>query len=100
MNKIYLTLLLLACAAGVFPQNNLPMNYEDEWIKVVEFEKKSLPRSASEVVDNILRKAIAEKNSPQVIKALIHQGKYVLATDAENDTIVFVKLNEMLSRST
>jgi len=52
MNKIYLTLLLLACAAGVFPQNNLPMNkdhYEDEWIKVVEFEKKSLPRSASKL---------------------------------------------------
>ena len=44
MNKIYLTLLLLACAAGVFPQNNLPMrHYEDEWIKVVEFEKNRYP---------------------------------------------------------
>ncbi|MCW1735431.1 alpha-2-macroglobulin family protein [Anaerorudis cellulosivorans] len=103
MNKIYLTLLLLAYAAGVFSQNNLSMNkdrYEDEWIKVVEFEQKSLPRSASKVVDNILRKAIAEKNSPQVIKALIHKGKYELTIDAENDTIVFVKLNEMLLRST
>jgi hypothetical protein len=103
MNKIYLIMLLLACAAGVFSQNNRPMNkdyYADEWMKVAELEQKSLPQSASEVVDNILRKAIAEKNSPQVIKALIHQGKYALATDTENDTLVFVNLHEMLLRST
>ena len=103
MNKIYLIMLLLACAAGVFSQNNRPMNkdyYADEWMKVAELEQKSLPQSASEVVNNILRKAIAEKNSPQVIKALIHQGKYALATDTENDTLVFVNLNEMLLRST
>jgi len=102
MNKIYFTLLLLTYAAGVFSQDNRPMNrdyYADEWIKVAEFEQKSLPQSASEAVDNILRKAIAEKNSPQVIKALIHQGKYALAADSENDTIVFVNLTTMLLES-
>lgn len=102
MNKIYLTLLLLAFASGVFSQNNRPMNkdpYANEWAKVAEFEQKSLPQSASEAVSSILRKAIEDKNSPQVIKALIHQGKYDLVLDAQNDTLIFRNLNEMLEKS-
>lgn len=102
MNKIFLTLLLFAFASGVFSQNNRSMNrdhYANEWIKVAEFEQKSLPQSASEAVNNILRKAIEDKNSPQIIKALIHQGKYDLALDSQNDTVIFRNLNEMLEKS-
>jgi hypothetical protein len=100
MNKIYLILLLLAIASGVSSQNNRPVNnYAGEWAEVDEFEKKSLPQSASEAVNTILRKAIEDKNSPQIIKALIHQGKYGLAADSQNDTLIFRNLNEMLAKS-
>lgn len=102
MNKIYLTLLLVALASGVFSQTNRPMNrdhYANEWAKVAEFEKKSLPQSASDAVNAILQKAIKDKNSPQVIKALIHQGKYDLVLDNQNDTLIFRNLNEMLEKS-
>lgn len=102
MNKIYLTLLLMAFATGVFSQTNRPMNrdqYANEWTKVADFEKKSLPQSASDAVNAILQKAIKDKNSPQVIKALIHQGKYDLVLDAQNDTLIFRNLNEMLEKS-
>lgn len=102
MNKIYLTLLLLAFASGVFSQNNRQMDrdfYANEWVKVAEYEKKSLPQSASEAVNNILRKAMEDKNSPQIIKALIHQGKYDLTLDSQNDTLIFRNLNEMLDKS-
>lgn len=102
MNKISFILLLLVFTSGVFPQNNHTMNrdaYANEWATVAEFEKKSLPQSASETVNNILRKAIKDKNSPQVIKALIHQGKYDLVLDAQNDTLIFRNLNEMLVKS-
>jgi uncharacterized protein YfaS (alpha-2-macroglobulin family) len=102
MNKIYLTLLLMAFATGVFSQTNRPMNrdqYANEWTKVADFEKESLPQSASDAVNAILQKAIKDKNSPQVIKALIHQGKYDLVLDAQNDTLIFRNLNEMLEKS-
>ena len=102
MNKVYLLLLLEAFSAGVFSQNNRQMNgnqYANEWAKVAEFEKKSLPQSASEAVNDILRKAIEDKNSPQTIKALIHQGKYDLAIDTQNDTLIFHNLNDMLEKS-
>jgi uncharacterized protein YfaS (alpha-2-macroglobulin family) len=97
---------LLSIAAAViflFPlqaQNQQTMNYDQAWKKVAELEQKSLPRSASEQVNQILRKAIAEKNSPQTIKALIHQGKYNLAVDAEQDTLIFRHLTDMLGKST
>lgn len=103
MNKISFILLLLAFASGVFSQNNRPMNedhYADEWEKVTALEKKSLPQSAADAVNDILRRAIQDRNSPQVIKALIHQGKYDLALDTQNDTLIFRNLLEMVEKST
>lgn len=97
-------LLLIAAAVISFlslqAQTKQTMNYEQAWKKVAELEQKSLPGSASEEVGNILRRSIAEKNAPQTIKALIHQGKYDLARDAENDTVIFRNLTDMLGKST
>ena len=96
--------LLPVVAAAIFllplqAQNQQPMDYDQAWEKVAQLEQKSLPKSASEQVDHILRKAIAEKNSPQTIKALIHQGKYDLALDTEQDTLIFRNLTDMLGKS-
>ncbi len=102
MNKITLAFLLSMFSLAIFPQANCPSNndsYDKLWEAVAEFEQKSLPKSASDKVNEILRLAIVEKNSPQTIKALIHQGKYDLALDAENDTLIFHNLNEMLAQS-
>ncbi len=71
--------------------------YTNLWQKVAEAEKKSLPKSASDVVNTILKQAVDDKNSPQIIKALIHQGKYDLAIDMENDTLIFYNLKQMLT---
>lgn len=91
--------LLLYCFV-FYGQTSTKMNYEKQWQQVSTFEKKSLPKSAAAEVNTILRQAIADKNSPQVIKALIHQGKYDLAIDAENDTAIFHNLKQMLEKST
>lgn len=80
-------------------QNKKSMDYKDSWKKVEEYSLKSLPKSASEEVDDILRRAILDKNSPQVIKALIHQAIYDLEIDMENNTKVFDSLNQMLGQS-
>jgi len=103
MTKLSVTILItFLCSLGLFSQNvqtKHPDRYENEWAKVADFEKKSLPQSAAKVVDTILRMAIQEKDSPQVIKALIHQGKYDLELDAQNDTLIFRHLNDMLEKS-
>lgn len=102
MNKIYLALLLLVYASGVLSQNDKQMDkipYANEWKIVADFEQKSLPQSALKVVNNILSKAIRDKNAPQVVMALILQGKYDLALDAQNDTVIFGNLHGMLAKS-
>ena len=99
MKQAISILIALLCFGAIYAQKTSKMNYEQEWKTVQEFEKKSLPKSAAEEVDKILRRAIADKNSPQVIKALIHQGKYDLAIDTENDTVIFRNLSDMLAKS-
>lgn len=87
--------MLLLTVCGMSAQQNKTMHeneYARRWEKVASLEKKSLPQSAAEEVNAILHLAVDEQNSPQVIKALIHLGKYDLARDVENDTLVFNKI--------
>ena len=103
MKKSILNILLcVVCFSSLQAQqstNRKSDNYDQLWKNVASFEQKSLPKSASQEVDKILRKAISEGNSPQVVKAIIHQGKYDLEIDADNDSLVFHKVNEMLVKS-
>ena len=99
MKRTIFILITLLIAMTHQAQNKPTMNdkeYTSLWQQVAELEKKSLPKSASEVVNTILKQAVDDKNSPQVIKALIHEGKYDLAIDTENDTLMFYNLNQML----
>ncbi len=100
MKKTLLIIFTLLIAMTHQAQNKNTMDnkdYNNLWQQVEEMEKKSLPKSASEIVNTILKQAITDKNSPQVIKSLIHQGKYDLAIDAENDTLMFHNLKQMLA---
>lgn len=103
MKKLLLLSGLLLCLTYLTAQTNQTMksnDYSQLWEQVTSFEEQSLPKSASEQVDKIMAKAIAEKNNPQVIKAIIYKGKYDLAIDGQNDTLIFRNLNEMLQKST
>ncbi|UMB61968.1 MG2 domain-containing protein [Lutibacter sp. A80] len=58
-------------------------NYDKLWLKVTQFETDKLPKSALKVVNEIYTKAKEENNSPQIIKALLHQSKYALTLEEE-----------------
>ncbi len=53
------------------------------WDKVRQSEEASLPQSAMETVNQIYQKAVNEKNSPELIKALMHKLKYELVVDRD-----------------
>ena len=96
---IFLIAVGLMVFTTIFSQNKKTMEYIDNWKKVDEFERKSLPKSAAAEVNNILLKAISDSNHPQAIKAVIHLAKYELNIDYENDTYIFHKLNQMIDSS-
>lgn len=92
--------LFVLFTMGLFAQTlqtGSSMNkYEQQWKQVDKFEKDDLPKSAGEVVDQILKQALADKNTAQVIKALIFKNKYALAVDREDGTRIFSDLEELL----
>ncbi|MDR0333108.1 MAG: hypothetical protein LBI15_06545 [Dysgonamonadaceae bacterium] len=94
---LFLIIAFTFSIANLAAQQN--EDYASYWSRVADFEQRSLPRSAAEEINNILRQAIADKNSPQVIKALIHQAKYDLVIDTQNDSIIFRNLYDMLAKS-
>lgn len=55
---------------------NSTKDFNKEWASVDSLDDKGLPKSALELVDKIYKKAFAENNAAQVIKARIYQLKY------------------------
>lgn len=93
MNKILLVSLItiLSCSvnnnqintklqqnADKIIQNINFDNYSKMWKEVEKFENKGLTESAYKVVKNIYKKAKNENNSPQLVKSLLYQSKYML----------------------
>lgn len=104
MKKSIILGLLLLLLCGVFSltaQTQSSMNkYRVQWQQVEKFEKDDLPKSAGEVVDQILKKSIADKNTTQAIKALIYKNKYKIAVDNQEDTQIFADLEDLLKTTT
>ena len=68
--------LLLILFMAIFSVAQASSSFDNDWKKVEDFDKKSLPKSALAVVDNIFARAVKENNSPQVIKALMYKIGY------------------------
>lgn len=68
------------------PQPKPVGDYEKEWKTVDSLGNKGLSKSALELVNKIYDKANKEKNSEQIIKALIHQVKF--SSFIEEDALI------------
>ena len=108
--KIFLlTLCLIMVASGsvFFAQNakkstmeNSNLSYSALWKTVEQNEKSSLPKSAKETVDVIYRKALKEKNSPQLIKTLIYNMKLELVIDNDKFPQLIGDIEEYTAKAT
>ncbi|HEY8935098.1 MAG TPA: hypothetical protein VIM65_07750, partial [Cyclobacteriaceae bacterium] len=97
MNKQFITLvfalLFLQCTQAQKTTNTMnPFNYEKAWNEVSDFESKGLPESALKTVNDIYAHAKADKNSGQLVKAVIHQLKF---TDYKEENGFVKNLNRL-----
>lgn len=103
MKKRLILGLTLLLSIGVFSQTlkkgGSMKTYEQQWTQVEKFEKDDLPKSATDVVDQVLKQAIADKNTSQAIKALIYKNKYKMDTDSEENTQLFSDLENLITTS-
>lgn len=101
MKKRLILGLTLLLSVGAFSQtlkNGGSMKtYEQQWTRIEKFEKDDLPKSATTVIDEILKQAIIDKNTSQTIKALIYKNKYKISTDRDDNTSLFADLESLIS---
>ncbi len=92
---IVLSLFLLLLTFFGYTQNRTSMpsyDYANAWKQVQQLEEKGLPESALKVVNEIYQQAKTDKNSAQLVKAIIHQFKF---TDAKEETTFVKNINDL-----
>lgn len=96
-NYLLISLLLLFCTGMSAQQSN--NKYIQEWEKLAAAERETLPQSATNIIDDILQKAISDKNNTQVIKALIYKNKYKKQIDRSYNEQIFSDLDSLISQT-
>ncbi|MEJ2617957.1 MAG: hypothetical protein P8Z35_23580, partial [Ignavibacteriaceae bacterium] len=71
-------------------------NNKKAWSKVDSLERAGLTRSALTVVEQIYQNAKEEKNSPQIIKALIYKLKFINYTEENSNKKVINQIKNSI----
>ena len=71
---------MLICFASF---SNAQNDFENQWKEVTKLENEGLTKSASDLVEDIYKKAVKAENSEQRIKALLHISKYMLTLEED-----------------
>jgi hypothetical protein len=78
----------------IVPLLSHAQTYDDLWKEVNNLQRGGQPRSALEKVEQIHRKAIAENNGPQLIKAIIHEVKFNAQFEEESLVLSIGRLED------
>ena len=97
---IFLLFMLFFSVKGV-SQNPTMTNYntntyESDWKEIEQLEGNGLPKSALKKIEEIYRKAKADKNPSQTIKTFIYRAKYEMDLEEEG----FAKAIDKLKKET
>ncbi|TPG40009.1 alpha-2-macroglobulin family protein [Flavobacterium pectinovorum] len=91
MKNILFVFLLFTTA--LFAQQN-----DKKWIKVTSYENDGKIKSASKIVDQIYKKAVARKDEVQMIKCFFYQSKYLQVVDENAKTKILSNLKTDINR--
>jgi len=92
MKKLFLLLLLIS--TSLFAQN-----FQKNWNKVIDYEKSGKIKLASEIVDKIYNKAVANKDEVQIIKTFFYKSKYIQTLEENAQSIIITNLKNEIDRA-
>ncbi len=95
MKSTLLLTILLLLTSSLSAQEDF---YNKHWSQVYKFEVQDLPKSALEIADQIYAKAKRDKNSTQIVKALLYQSKFAL-TQPDTELLIVNKWKEEIKTS-
>ena len=88
MKKTILFLFLIFGCQYIIAQDK----YDKLWEKVEQFELEGKNKSASEVVNKILKKASRSKKSDQIVKSFIYKSKFSLLLDEDAQQKIILEI--------
>ncbi|MEP7093516.1 MAG: hypothetical protein ABI793_05595, partial [Flavobacterium sp.] len=91
MKNIVFALLLLS--STLFAQQT-----DKKWDKVIAFENEGKVKSANEIVTEIYKKAVVDKDEVQMIKCFFYQSKYLQVVDENAQTKILNNLKSEINR--
>ena len=89
-------LMLILFANFSQAQNN---DYSSLWNKVAKFEIEGLPKSALEIVDQIIEESKKENNNSQRIKSLLYKSKYAITLEEDAQLKIVNDFKNEISQS-
>jgi len=95
-SRFLIATILIGFTQFVSAQNS---NYNKLWEEVNTFERDGLPKSALKVVEQISKKATAESNTPQRLKALLFKSKYALILEEEAQLTIVKNFKTEIEKS-
>ncbi|MEO9075993.1 MAG: alpha-2-macroglobulin, partial [Gelidibacter sp.] len=97
MMKQYIALFMILFFANFSQaQSN---NYEKLWKQIEKLESEGLPKSALEVVEQISKMALADKNTSQQVKSLLYKSKYALVLEEDSQLKVINDFKSQIATS-
>jgi len=100
MKKIFFFAALLTAIFATFLLAQKPdLSLSKRWEKVNEFCEKQLPESALKEVEAILKQAQKEKNSEEVIKALVYKMRFTLEKDPDEAPVLITDFETYTNKS-
>ena len=91
MKKFHFLLLLLS--TSFFGQN-----FDKNWDKIISLENEDKIKSASEIVDNIYKKAIRSDDEVQIIKCFFYKSKFLQRVDENAQVKILDDLKSKINK--
>jgi hypothetical protein len=100
--KKYILLIVLGTTIfdGCLSAQNTTVPLEDRWKNVEEFAAKQLPESALKEVEEILAQAQQEKNSAEIIKALVNKMRFTMEKNPDEAPALIRDFETFTEKST
>ena len=96
---LFIALVAIVSISVLLAQKSSP-SIEKRWAKVNELAEKQLPESALKEVESILVQAQKEKNSVQVIKAMVYKMRFTLEKNPDEAPALIKDFEAFADKST
>lgn len=97
MMKHFITFSMILCFS-LFTQGQ-SNTYEKLWKQVEKLESEGLTKSALEVVEQISKQAVTDKNTSQQVKSLFYKSKYALILDEDAQLKIVNDFKSQIAKS-